>query len=159
VGSSTSFKLLLLDPNPSLIDKDGNLIDNINLAASLTTNRNGTIAGGISKLVLIVECKTSLHFSSNDTTNGTLSSFEQASEVNNYSSFAAKDSPHDNSNGKSVVAAVYTPPESFHQDIGSNRTINVSDPDNSGSTLLEIPIHLYRPPIVLVHGLWMILCD
>jgi pimeloyl-ACP methyl ester carboxylesterase len=39
-----------------------------------------------------------------------------------------------------------------------NRTINVnvSDPNNkSGSTLLEIPIQLYRPPVVLIHGLWM----
>jgi hypothetical protein len=56
VGSSTSSKLsyLLLDPNPSLIDKDGNLINNINMAASLATNRNGTIADGISKLVAAV---------------------------------------------------------------------------------------------------------
>jgi pimeloyl-ACP methyl ester carboxylesterase len=159
MSSSTSSKLsyLLLDPNPSLIDKDGNLINNINLAASLTTHCNGTIADGISKLVLIVETKNSLQFSINDTTNGTLSSLDQASKVNNNSSFTAKDSPHNISNGKSVVASVYTPPESFHQDIGSNRTINInlSDPDNPASTLLEIPIQLYRPPIVLVHGLWM----
>jgi hypothetical protein len=47
----------LLDPNPSLIDIDGNLINNINLAASLTTYRNGTIADGVSKLILIVESK------------------------------------------------------------------------------------------------------
>jgi pimeloyl-ACP methyl ester carboxylesterase len=159
VGSSTSSKLyyLLLDPNPSLIDKDGKLINNINLAANLTTHRNGTIVDGISKLVLMVESKNSLQFSINDTTNGTLSSLEQASKVNNNSSFTAKDSPHDISSGKSVVAAVYTPPESFNQEMGSYRTINVnvSDPNNSASTLLEIPIQLYRPPIVLVHGLWM----
>ena len=61
------------------------------------------------------------------------------------------------SNGKSVVAVVYTPPDSFNQDTGSNRTINVnvSDLDNSAKTVLEIPIQLYRPPVVLVHGLWM----
>jgi hypothetical protein len=45
----------LLDPNPSLVDKDGKLINNINLAASLTKYRNGTIADGISKLILIVD--------------------------------------------------------------------------------------------------------
>ena len=81
----------LLDPNPSLIDKDGNLINNINLAASLTTYRNGTIADGVSKLILIVESKNLLQFSINDTkhdnlTNGTLSSLDQASNVNNLSS-------------------------------------------------------------------------
>ena len=57
----------LLDPNPYLIDIDGKLINNIDLAANLTTYRNGTIADGISKLILIVESKSSLQFSVNDT--------------------------------------------------------------------------------------------
>jgi pimeloyl-ACP methyl ester carboxylesterase len=162
VGSSTSSKLsyLLLDPNPSLIDIDGKLINNINSAANLTTYRNGTIADGVSKLILIVESKSSLQFSIKDTkpdnlTNGTLTSLEQASNVNNLSSITI-DNPKNTSNGKSVVAAVYTPPESFNQHMGSNRTINanVSDPNNPASTLLEIPIQIYRPPVVLVHGLW-----
>jgi pimeloyl-ACP methyl ester carboxylesterase len=162
VGTSTSSKpsYFLLDPNPSLIDLDGKLINNINLAANLTSYRNGTIADGISKLVLIVDSKSSLQFSINDTspdnpTNGTLSSLKQASKDNN-SSFTAKDSPHNISNGKSVVAAVYTPPDSFNQDTGRNRTINVkvSNTNNSASTL-EIPIQLYRTPVVLIHGLWM----
>jgi pimeloyl-ACP methyl ester carboxylesterase len=161
VSSSSKPSCSLLDPNPSLIDKDGKLINDINLAASLTTYRNGTIADGVSKLILIVESKRSLQFSINNTkpdnlTNGTLSSLEWSSNVNNLSS-AASDSPHNISNGKSVVAVAYTPPDSFNQDAGSNRTINVdvSEPDNSASTLLEIPIHLYRPPVVLIHGLWM----
>jgi pimeloyl-ACP methyl ester carboxylesterase len=152
----------LLDPNPSLIDIDGKLINDINLAANLTTHRSGTIADGISKLILIVESKSSLQFSIKDTspdntTNGTLSSLKQPSKDDNKSSSTAKDSPDNISNGKSVVAAVYTPPESFNQVMGSYRTINVnvSDPNNSASTLFEIPIQLYRPPIVLVHGLWM----
>jgi hypothetical protein len=136
VGSKPSYSLI--DPNPDLIDTDGKLINNIDLAASLITPRNGTIADGISKLILIVESKSSLQFSikdtrPNNTTNGTLSSLKQASkDDNNESSSIAKDSPHNISNGKSVVAAVYTPPESFDQDTGTNRTINVRP-------LLEIP--------------------
>jgi pimeloyl-ACP methyl ester carboxylesterase len=151
----------LLDPSPSLIDIDDNLINNINLAASLATYCNGTIADGVSKLILIVESKCLLQFSINDTkhnilTNGTLSSLEQASKVNNLSS-STTSSPQNISNGKSVVAAIYSPPDSFNQDRGSNRTINinVSDLDNSFKTVLEIPIWLYRPPVLLVHGLWM----
>ena len=153
-GSMPSYPLL--DPNPSLIDIDGNLINNINLAASLTTYRNGTIADGVSKLILIVESKNLLQFSINDTTNGTLSSLDQASNVNNLSSSTSV-SPQNINNGKSVVAVVYTPPDSFNQDTGSNRTIkvNVSELDNSVKTVLEIPIRLYRPPAVLVHGVWM----
>jgi hypothetical protein len=76
----------LLDPNLSLIDIDGKLINNINLTAILVTHRNGTIADGISKPVLIVESTTSLQFSINDTTNGTLSSLKQALEDGNNSS-------------------------------------------------------------------------
>jgi pimeloyl-ACP methyl ester carboxylesterase len=150
----------LLDPNPSLVDKDGKLINNINLAASLTKYRNGTIADGISKLILIVDSINPLMFSINDTkpdnlANGTLCSLNQSSNVNNLSS-SVSGSPQNISNGKSVVAAVYTPPDPFNQATGSKRTINVnvSDPNDPAGTLLEIPIYLYRPPVVLIHGLW-----
>ena len=120
----------LLDPNPSLVDKDGKLINNINLAASLTKYRNGTIAGGISKLILIVDSINPLKFSINDTkpdnlANGTLCSLNQSSNVNNLSS-SVSGSPQNISNGKSVVAAVYTPPDPFNQATGSKRTINVT---------------------------------
>src|SRR5215207_6915976 len=159
-SSSSKPSYSLLDPNPSLIDKDGKLINNTNLAANLTIYSNGTIADGVSKLILIVDSKSSLQFSINDTkpdnlTNGTLSSLNQSSNVGKLSS-AASDSPQNISNGKSVVAAVYTPPDSFNQDTGSKRTINVnvSDPNKPATTLIEIPIHLYRPPVVLIHGLW-----
>jgi hypothetical protein len=146
ISSNSKPLYFLLDPNPSLIDIDGKLINNINLAASLTTYRNGTIADGISKLILIVESKNSLQFSINGTTNGTLNSLRRASEDNN-SSFTVKDSPHIINNGKSVVAVVYSPPDSFNQDKDSNRTINVnvSDLHNSVKTVFEIPIRLYRP--------------
>jgi triacylglycerol esterase/lipase EstA (alpha/beta hydrolase family) len=90
---------------------------------------------------------------SHNLTNGTLSSLNQSSNVSNST---ASDSPQNISNGKSVVAAAYIPPDSFNQDAGSMRTIkvNISDPNNPATTLLEIPIHLYRPPVILIHGLW-----
>ncbi len=79
VGSKPSYSLI--DPNPDSIDIDGKLINNVNLAANLTTHRIGTIADGLSKLILIVESKSSLQFSIKDTspdnsTNGTLSSLK-----------------------------------------------------------------------------------
>ena len=161
ISSSYKYFYSLLDPNQSLIDIDGNLINNIDLASRLTTYRNGTIADGVSKLILIVESKTSLQFSINDTkhnnlANGTLNSLDQASNINNLSS-STRSSPQNISNGKSVVVAVYTPPDSYNQSTGSNRTVNVnvSDLDNSAKTLLEIPIRIYRPPVILIHGLWM----
>jgi len=57
----------LIDPNPDLIDIDGKIINNIDLAANLTTHRNRTIADGISKLILIVESRSALQFSIKDT--------------------------------------------------------------------------------------------
>jgi pimeloyl-ACP methyl ester carboxylesterase len=162
-SSSSSYKLShsILDPNPSLINEDGNINDNISLIASIKTYRNGTIADGISKLILVVDSNKELQFSINgtkpdDLTNGTLSCLKQTN-VDNLRS-TAKVSPEGIGNVRSVVIAVYTPPDSFNQDKGSNRTINVnvSDPNNLDATALyELPIKLYRPPVVLVHGLWM----
>ena len=128
-SSSHELSYSILDPNPSLIKEDGNLDDEISLAASLTAHRNGTVADGISKLIILVYSNKRLQFSINDTepdnlTNGTLRSLKQ-SNVNNLSSTSIN--PINTSNGKSVVAAVYTSPDSFNnQDIGSNKTINVN---------------------------------
>ena len=98
----------MIDPNPYLIDIDGKLINNIDLAANLTTHRNGTIADGISKLILIVESRSALQFSIKDTspdktTNGTLSSLKQASKDDNKSSSstAKADDPKVNWKGNS----------------------------------------------------------
>jgi triacylglycerol esterase/lipase EstA (alpha/beta hydrolase family) len=160
----SSYKLpySILDPNPSLINEDGNINDNISLIASITTYRNGTIADGVSKLILVVNSNNPLKFSINgtkpdDLRNGTLSCLKESSNVNNNLSSSINVSSQSISNGKSVVAAVYTPPDSFNQEIGRNRNINinVSDLDNPDAiTPLEIPIQLYRPPVVLIHGVW-----
>src|SRR5918999_4074801 len=68
----------ILDPNPSLIDDDGNLINDISKAADITTYRNGTIADGVSKLLLVIDSNNTLQFSIDGTTadnltNGVLS--------------------------------------------------------------------------------------
>jgi pimeloyl-ACP methyl ester carboxylesterase len=157
-SSSSKPSYSLLDPNPSLIDKDGNLTNDISKAASLTTYRNGTIADGVSKLILLAYSNNTLQFSINDTkpdnlTNGTLSSLEQSSNVNNNLSSTAIVSPQNISNGKSVVVAVYTPPDNIDLDEKiSHRTVNILTNDTNSS---PISIQLYRPPVVLVHGLWM----
>jgi hypothetical protein len=67
-SSSSSYKLShsILDPNPSLIDDDGNLINDISKVAGITTYRNGTIADGVSKLILLVYSHNPLQFSIND---------------------------------------------------------------------------------------------
>jgi pimeloyl-ACP methyl ester carboxylesterase len=155
----------ILDPNPSLIDDHGNLIKDINKAVDITSYRNGTIADGVSKLILVVYSNKELQFSINETkpddlTNGILSCLNQT-KVDSLRS-AVKVSPEDIGNERSVVVAVYTPPDSFNQDRVINKTIrvNVSDPYNPDARILyELPIKLYRPPVVLVHGIWTNSCN
>jgi pimeloyl-ACP methyl ester carboxylesterase len=145
-----------------LIDEDGNLINDMNLAARITTYRKGTITDGVSKLILLIDSNSPLQFSINrtkpdDLSNGKPSSLSQ-SNVNNLSS-TNDISPQNISNGKSIVAAVYTPPDSFNQDKRDHRTINVNvnvsnANDADTRTLHTVPIQLYRPPVVLIHGVW-----
>jgi hypothetical protein len=72
-NTSPGSSYLLLDPNPSLIDANGNLIDNINLAASLATYRNETIADGVSKLLIRIPYYSKLQFAIKDRASNDLS--------------------------------------------------------------------------------------
>ena len=72
--------------------------------------------------------------------------------MNNNLSSTAIVSPQNISNGKSVVVAVYTPPDNIDLDEKiSHRTVNILTNDTNNS---PISIQLYRPPVVLVHGVW-----
>jgi hypothetical protein len=143
----------ILDPNPILVDRDGNLVNNVPMATSLTTPRNGTTADGISKLLLVLYSNNTLQFSidgvnSNNLTNGALSSLEDASEGHALSSTTTIDSP----DGSSVIVAVYTPPTHIDLPKGNTyKTVNILVND---TTYSPISIGLYRVPVVLVHGVW-----
>jgi hypothetical protein len=83
----------ILDPNSGLLDVEGHLKNNVNLAANndLGYSRNGTIADGVSKLILILNSNNTLLFSIADTnpnnlTKGTLTSFSQSLNSNSLSS-------------------------------------------------------------------------
>lgn len=70
-NSSIATSNLLLDPNPKLIDKQGNLIQNVTLASNLipiqngkiVDGRDGTIADGVSKLIIKLVYNNPLRFS------------------------------------------------------------------------------------------------
>src|SRR5918999_5997528 len=104
----------IVDPNPDLINKDITLQNNASLAASIDTERLGTVADGISKLLIVMDSNNTLQFSiegtsSINTTKGVLSSLEESSRTGRqYSSVIVK--PEEVNNNRSVVVAVYTPP-------------------------------------------------
>ncbi len=65
VSSTTNnnSKPILLDPNPSLIDNGGNLKNNITQAPNIKDIRNGTVADGVSKLLILIPHSSKLQFS------------------------------------------------------------------------------------------------
>lgn len=153
--------LQIIDPNPKLIDnKSGNLINNITLAYNIHANKAGTIADGISKLLLVTSYKNPINFSIADDTNlskGTLSCISDNSN-NTFSSLHSSViiKPKTTKNGTCVVA-VYTPPPTYinSSSSDSSRIINILVQDiNNSSVNTTVPLSLYRVPVVLVHGLW-----
>lgn len=120
-------------------------------------NYSGTIADGVSKLLIIIESNQTQKLSINgtnslDISNGRLSSPFQ-SEMTNTSASSIFAHPIEIGNGKSAVVIVYTPPN--YIDLPINDTYKTvyftSDNPNGVST---IPINLYPVPVVLVHGIW-----
>lgn len=62
--TSTNSKPVLLDPNPSLIDKNGNLITDITQATNTNDVRLGTVSDGISKLLIRIPYDSKCNFQS-----------------------------------------------------------------------------------------------
>jgi pimeloyl-ACP methyl ester carboxylesterase len=161
-NAAISFKAHLLDPNPKLIDKSGNLIQNVTLASNVDTTRNGTTADGISKLLIKFVYNSPLKFSiedktPNDISDGTIEPLITSSNADELSSSTIVDAKN-TTNGTMVVTAVYTPPDFINESNFSYKTIKVliSDPKSSSThvSFSPVSIRLYHPPVVLVHGLW-----
>ena len=101
-----SSQVSLLDPSPVLVDKQGNIQNNVTLASSINTTRIGTISDGVSKSLIKFPHDTNLEFSledknSNDLTDGTLSNLLESSNNSKRSSITVE--PKLTSNGTSVL--------------------------------------------------------
>jgi hypothetical protein len=147
----------IIDPNPDLINIDGTLQNNASWAANINTERLGTVADGISKLLIVTDSNNTLQFSiegtsSSNTTKGVLDSFEESSETSRqYSSVVVK--PEAVNNNRSVVVAVYTPPDHIALPATSDHdSIQILV---NGTRDPRLSFDLYRVPIVLVHGIWV----
>ncbi len=166
LATSTSLSSIpipvIIDPSPKLIDKqNGNLINNITLASSINTSRTGTIADGVSKLLLITSYKNPINFSIAADTNlakGVLSSLSDNSNIpfsSSHSSIIIN--PQKTTTGTSIVGAVYTPPQTLTNlsPNVNNEIVKVLVHDTTNSSVnTQILISLHRVPVVLVHGIW-----
>jgi len=147
----------ILDPNPDLVDVNGKLKNDVSLVAKINSFRLGTIADGISKLLLVIDSNKTLQFSIDGTardnlTKGALSSLDILSNEIRPSSNVIVD--HQNiSKNKSIVVAVYTPPDHINlQGKTNHTTINILV---NGTSYPGLSFNLYRVPVVLVHGIWV----
>lgn len=74
LDNSNLSEIRIVDPNPILVDnKSGNLLNNMSLVTMINETRAGTIADGISKLLLVVNYESPIKFSILDDENGQLS--------------------------------------------------------------------------------------
>lgn len=153
---------VMIDPNPKLIDKtNGNLINDITLASNINNGRIGTIADGVSKLLLMTSYKNPVNFSVADDANPSKGTLSPLSGISSTPSSSLHSSvviePQWTNNGTPVVAAVYTPPPTLTNLSPNVKSaivkVLVHDAINP-SIKTEVSISLYRVPVVLVHGIW-----
>jgi probable HAF family extracellular repeat protein len=147
--------ITIVDPNPVLINTQGQLINNPTMAASLTSRRIGAAADGVSRLLLVADANSSLTFSLEVTDtlpSGTLADLRSP----DITAQSVTIPPSTLGTGESKVVAVYTPPNSFGATSAKQRLVNVriSDASNPQAGSILVPLKLKRPPVVLVHGLW-----
>lgn len=146
--SDTISPFFAFDPNPSMIDDDGGIVNDLaNL--DMTKTVVGAATDGVTKLLLVDDSKDPIIFSILGNGNGTLSSLsDQGSQYNSLTI-----SP--NENGK--IIAIYTVPDGYGEknDLVAGRLItittrNTRDASDTGS----LKITLVTPPVVLIHGMW-----
>lgn len=146
----------LLNPNPALIDAQGQLAATTASAAALTLDPKaaaiGAVADGVSKLLVVVDTKDPVTLSlptpaAGEPPVGTLTSLTGAptigmTPVRVQGGGAERD----------LVVAVYTPPAHFGElSAAAERTLPIAIA--SADQTVTQSIVLARPPLVLIHGL------
>ncbi len=159
LDSSILSKIRIVDPKPTLIDnKTGSLINDISSVADITKTRTGTIADGISKLLLVVNYENPIKFSlledEDGQSSGTLSTLSSTETGPSYSVIIG---PAENDTIVPLKVAVYTPPLTYSNSSANenHKTIKIFVQDAANPSInTTLPLSLYRVPVVLVHGIW-----
>jgi pimeloyl-ACP methyl ester carboxylesterase len=139
------------DPSPIIQD----------LTSSTNTSIIGTISDGVSKILIKFPYDKKVQFSiegkePDDPTDGTLSG-AMVRQLDNTSSITLDPVPTGNGSPLKVIKVIYTPPDFLNYTAGMYKTIQIVVTDSLHSLtnpIAKIPIRLYHPPVVLVHGLW-----
>jgi hypothetical protein len=146
-SNSNDIPWQLIDFNPSLYSSENKL------------SRIGTITDGVSKLQLLIDYNETARLTikgNEDLRYGTINANQSqlVGESNNESSLLI--SPSATRDGF-LINVEYTPPQSYpvmnDDRNNSYRTVGIEVRDNY-TVVSNIPIRLYRVPVVLVHGVW-----
>ena len=159
LDSSNLSKIRVVDPNPTLIDnKTGSLINDTSLAANTTETSTGTIADGVSKLLLVVNYENPVKFTIVDDENGQLSGLlSTLSSTETGPSSSVIINSVENDTKLPLKVAVYTPPLTYSNSSANetHKTIKIFVQDAANPSInTTLPLSLYRVPVVLVHGIW-----
>jgi hypothetical protein len=126
------------------------------LGLQMKTFRLGTIADGISKLLLVIDSNKILQFSIDGTskdnlTKGALNSFDKLSNEIEPSACNVIIHPQNISKNRSAVVTVYTTRDYVNlQSKANHTTIHILV---NGTSDPRLSINLYPVPVVLVHGI------
>jgi uncharacterized repeat protein (TIGR03803 family) len=152
----TVFKMLVstlafVDPNPSLIDKNGNLVSGLNQLATTGTVVTGVAADGVTLVLLRMRSDTPVTFSlaSGSSADGSLLPLGGSGTGSTNITVSPQ-----SAGGTNWVFAVYTSPLDFSSSPTNvnSRTIQFQVSGSSGTN--NVSLQLVRPPVVLVHGVW-----
>ena len=141
-----------VDPNPSLLDANGNLISDVDWLSVGGSVITGVAADGVTLVLLRMPSDNPVTFSlaSGDPADGGLS---QLGNVG-LGAGSVTVSPVPDSLGSNWVFAVYIPPTDFTASFTTNASRLIQFQATGGSGTVTQNLTLVRPPVVLVHGIW-----
>jgi pimeloyl-ACP methyl ester carboxylesterase len=150
-------KVSVVDPNPYLIQNDGNLITEPNRILEITNNklfsRVGLSADGVTKLLIVVETDKILNFKLSSEEDGYLSTLRDQSTKNIEINTGVE--PLETADGSKIVVAILTAPDSYgtHALTKDGRNIKIIISDKSGAeNIKEVNLKIHTPPVVMING-------
>jgi len=157
IGRVWRTDLIAVDPNPDLVDSSlvsdsrepaEQLIRDADLLSSEGQAVEVVAADGITPVLLRVETEKRLKFkiTSGDIRSGTLSNVGGAEHVTELTPAL-----EETSDGRKFAFAVFTAPSEYIAALSPVQITAVSDDE---SVNLKTEILVYRPPVVLIHGIW-----
>ncbi|WP_165864776.1 T9SS type A sorting domain-containing protein [Rufibacter latericius] len=151
--------VLVINPNPSLIDEKGILKNDLDAIAALKPpfKVKGVSTDGVTKLLLVLETnkKEDVRFTLPDLEDGSFGTLNQPDQRKKELTLPSERAVVDGKE-KWLAVAVYTAPDSYGEGhkLKGGRKVPVFITKPANGEKYELSLRLYTPPVILVHGMW-----